>query len=147
MSNFHTRFDGTLKRVILRAFAGAKIWKPNRAAKCFKNKSNMNNDTNQQLLKALHWRYATKIFDPAKKISADSWQTLEQVLVLTPSSYGLQPYRFLVINNPARRAELLPHSWNQPQVVDASHFVVFVARKVIKEADVDKFTRRISQVR
>ena len=88
----------------------------------------MNNGVTQQLLDALQWRYATKVFDAAKKIPADAWQTLERALVLTPTSYGLQPYRFLVIQNPAKRAELLPHSWNQKQVVDASHLVVFTAR-------------------
>ena len=69
----------------------------------------MNNGISKQLLDALQWRYATKVFDPAKKIPADVWQTLERALVLTPTSYGLQPYRFLVINDPAKRAELLPH--------------------------------------
>ena len=81
-----------------------------------------------ELLKALEWRYATKVFDPAKKIPADTWQALERALVLTPTSYGLQPYQFLVITDPAKRAELLPHSWGQKQVVDASHFVVFTAQ-------------------
>ncbi|HVU09116.1 MAG TPA: NAD(P)H-dependent oxidoreductase [Verrucomicrobiae bacterium] len=99
------------------------------------------------LLNALEWRYATKIFDPAKKIPADVWQTLERTLVLTPTSFGLQPYRFLVINDPARRAELLPHTWNQRQVVDASHFIVFTSRTKISEADVDRFIKRISEVR
>jgi nitroreductase len=107
----------------------------------------MNNDTNQQLLKALNWRYATKVFDATKKIPAGVWAAIEQSLVLTPSSYGLQPYRFLIVADPAKRAALLPHSWNQKQVVDASHFVVFVARKVMKKADVDSFIRRISKVR
>ena len=97
----------------------------------------MSNMTNEQLLAALNWRYATKVFDAAKKIPADVWKTLEQSLVLTPTSYGLQPYRFLIINDPARRAALLPHSWGQKQVVDASHFVVFTARTEMKEADVD----------
>src|SRR5471030_2586922 len=101
----------------------------------------------QQLLTALNWRYATKIFDAAKKIPADVWQALEQSLVLTPTSYGLQPYKFLVINNPAKRAELLPHSWNQKQVVNASHFVVFTARTEMKEADVDKLIKRTVAVR
>jgi len=101
----------------------------------------------KELLTALEWRYATKFFDPAKKIPADTWQTLEQALVLTPTSYGLQPYKFLVINNPAKRAELLPHSWGQKQVVDASHFVVFTARTEMKEADVDRFIKRTTEVR
>ncbi|HTY87361.1 MAG TPA: NAD(P)H-dependent oxidoreductase [Candidatus Acidoferrum sp.] len=107
----------------------------------------MNHISNPQLLAALQWRYATKVFDPVRKIPADVWQTLEQALVLTPTSYGLQPYRFLLIQDPAKRAELLPHSWNQKQVVDASHFVVFTARTKMTEADVNKLIRRTSDVR
>ncbi len=107
----------------------------------------MNNQSNEQLLTALNWRYATKVFDATKKIPADVWATLEHSLVLTPTSYGLQPYRFLIISNPAKRAELLPHSWHQKQVVEASHFVVFVARSGMQESDVDKLIQRISAVR
>jgi nitroreductase len=107
----------------------------------------MNNVTTPQLLAALQWRYATKVFDPNKKIPAGAWQTLERALVLSPSSYGLQPYRFLVIHDPAKRAELLPHSWNQKQVVDASHLVVFAARTKITAADVDKLIGRTSLIR
>ncbi len=107
----------------------------------------MNNMTARDLREALHWRYATKVFDPARKIPADIWQALEQALVLTPTSYGLQPYRFLVINDPAKRAELLPHSWNQKQVVDASHFVVFTARIKMTEADVSRLIQRTSAIR
>jgi nitroreductase len=103
--------------------------------------------TNEQLLTALNWRYATKFFDAAKKIPADTWQTLVQSLVLTPTSYGLQPYQFLIINDPAKRAELLSHSWGQKQVVDASHFVVFTARTEMKEADVDKLIQRTRELR
>lgn len=100
-----------------------------------------------ELLRALEWRYATKVFDATRKIPADVWQTLEKSLVLTPTSYGLQPYRFLVINDPAKRAKLLPHSWNQKQVVDASHFVVFTARTQMAEADVNKLIQRTVDVR
>jgi nitroreductase len=107
----------------------------------------MNNGTTRQLLDALQWRYATKVFDATKKIPAEVWQTLEHALVLTPTSYGLQPYKFLVIKNPARRAELLPHSWNQKQVVDASHFVVFTARTKVTEADVNKLVKLTSDIR
>ena len=101
----------------------------------------------QQLLDALQWRYATKVFDPAKKIPADVWAALEKTLVLTPTSYDLQPYRFLVVQDPAKRAALLSHSWGQKQVVDCSHFVVFTARTEMKEADVNKLIERISAVR
>ena len=107
----------------------------------------MSNLNPQQLLKALEWRYATKVFDATKKIPADVWKTLEQALVLTPTSYGLQPYKFLVISDPAKRVELLPHSWGQKQVVNASHFIVFTARTEMKEADVDRFIKRTTDVR
>ncbi|HEY1489714.1 MAG TPA: nitroreductase family protein, partial [Verrucomicrobiae bacterium] len=107
----------------------------------------MSNLTNEQLLAALNWRYATKVFDATKKIPADIWKTLEQSLVLTPTSYGLQPYQFLIISNPAKRAELVPHSWGQRQVVDASHFVVFTARTEMTESDVDKLIQRTTDLR
>lgn len=101
----------------------------------------------KQLLDALQWRYATKVFDANKKIPADVWSALEQSLVLTPTSYGLQPYQFLIVQNPATRAALLPHSWGQKQVVDCSHFVVFTARTEMKEPDVDRLINRIVAVR
>ena len=80
------------------------------------------------LLDALQWRYATKTFDPQRGIDAATWQALEQALVLTASSYGLQPWKFLVITDPAVRAELRPHSWNQSQITDCSHLVVLLSR-------------------
>jgi len=103
--------------------------------------------TTQELLNALRWRYATKIFDPAKKIPDDIWQTLKQALVLTPTSYGLQPYKFLVIESLAKRAELLPHSWGQKQVVDASHFIVFTVQTKVTQAHVDRLINHTSHVR
>jgi nitroreductase len=106
----------------------------------------MSNPSNQ-LLNALAWRYATKVFDATKKIPADVWAALEKALVLTPTSYGLQPYQFLVVQNPAVRAALLPHSWGQKQVVDCSQFIVFTARTEMKEADVDKLIRRTVALR
>jgi nitroreductase len=107
----------------------------------------MNAITNQKLIESLNWRYATKIFDVAKKIPADVWLTLEQALVLTPTSYGLQPYQFLIVQDAAARAKLLPHSWGQKQVVDCSHFVVFTARTEMTEADVDKLIQRTTKLR
>jgi nitroreductase len=100
-----------------------------------------------QLLDALRWRYATKAFDAKRKISAEVWSVLEESLVLSPSSFGLQPYRFLVIHDPATRERLLPHAWGQRQVVDASHFVVFAARTSVTEAEIDTFIAHISRTR
>ena len=95
--------------------------------------------TNSQLLAALHWRYSVKQFDAARKISSDTWATIEDSLVLSASSFGLQPYRFLVIADPAMRAKLLPHSWGQGQVVDASHYVVFAGRTQMSAGEIDAF--------
>lgn len=100
-----------------------------------------------QLLHALNWRYATKTFDASKIIPEATWKTLEETLVLSPSSFGLQPYRFLVVKDDAIRKQLQPHSWNQTQVVDASHYVVFVARTGITENEIDAFLNRIVEVR
>lgn len=101
----------------------------------------------KQLLDALNWRYATKVFDATKKIPADVWSVLEKSLVLTPTSYGLQPYQFLVVQDAAKRAALLSNSWGQKQVVDCSHFVVFTARTEMSEADVDKLISRTVELR
>ena len=100
-----------------------------------------------KLLEALQWRYATKAFDPTRKIPAATWDTLQKALALSPSSFGLQPYRFIVVNDPPTRARLLPHAWNQRQVVDASHLVVFAARTAMTEAEIDRFLSRIVEVR
>ena len=100
-----------------------------------------------QLLDALNWRYATKTFDASKKIPAATWKALEETLVLSPASFGLQPYRFLLVTDPALRAKLKPHSWNQTQVVDASHYVVFAARTAMTETEIDRFLDRVVEVR
>ncbi|MFM7229403.1 MAG: NAD(P)H-dependent oxidoreductase [Cyanobacteriota bacterium] len=92
----------------------------------------------ETLLEALRWRYATKAFDAARSIPDDLWQALEDTLVLTPSSYGLQPWRFLVIRDAALKAELRPHSWNQSQITDASHLVVLLSRRHIEGRDLDR---------
>lgn len=107
----------------------------------------MNTIPTDQLLAALQWRYATKVFDPARKISPATWAALEDTLVLTPSSFGLQPWRFLVVREPALRAKLRPHAWNQAQITDASHLVVFAARTELSAADIAHFIARTAEVR
>jgi nitroreductase len=94
--------------------------------------------TGPSLLQALNWRYATKAFDPAQPIDAATWEALEQSLVLTASSYGLQPWRFLVITDPAIRNQLRPHSWNQAQITDCSHLVVLLSKRTITGGDADR---------
>jgi len=107
----------------------------------------MNIINSKQLLGQLNWRYATKQFDPNRKISAQDWATIEQALLLTPSSGGLQPWKFIVVTDPAVRAKLLPASYGQAQITDASHLVVFAAKKNFSEADVDAFIRHTAATR
>jgi nitroreductase len=109
--------------------------------------SAMNTISPEALLSALNWRYATKIFDPARRIEETEWAALEQSLLLAPSSFGLQPWRFLDIRNTTVRAQLREHSWGQAQVTDASHFVVFAARTEIGATDLDRFLARTAEVR
>jgi nitroreductase len=103
--------------------------------------------TSEQLLDRLNWRYATKQFDSNNKINAQDWATLEDALLLTPSSGGLQPWKFIVVTDPAVRAKLLPASYGQAQITDASHLVVFAAKKNFSEADVDAFINHAASAR
>jgi nitroreductase len=99
------------------------------------------------LLEQLNWRYATKQFDPNKPIASDVWKALEDSLVLTPSSYGLQPWKFIIVTDPATKAELKPLSWNQGQITDCSHLVVFTIKKNLTAADVDRFIESTATAR
>jgi len=101
----------------------------------------------QQLIEALNWRYATKKFDPTRKIAPAEWSILEQALLLTASSYGLQPWKFIVVTNSELKTKLRAASWNQAQVEDCSHHVVFAAKQDITEADLDHFIARTAEVR
>ena len=100
----------------------------------------------EQLLEQLNWRYATKQFDPQRKISAADWATLESALQLSPSSGGLQPWKFIVVTDPAVRARLQAASYGQPQIVNASHLVVFASKNNFGEADVDAHLKNVSQI-
>lgn len=103
--------------------------------------------SNDTLVNQLRWRYATKQFDSTKKISAADWATLEESLVLTPSSFGLQPWRFIVVTDQETKEKLVAASWDQRQVADASHVVVFAIKKNVGPAEVDRYINRIAQVR
>ncbi|HTS16886.1 MAG TPA: NAD(P)H-dependent oxidoreductase [Verrucomicrobiae bacterium] len=107
----------------------------------------MNTIHRDQLIHQLQWRYATKKFDPQRTIGAADWLALEEALVLTPSSFGLQPWEFIVVTDQAIREKLVPVSWGQRQPAECSHFVVFAIRKDLDEADVDAYLRRIAEVR
>ncbi len=100
-----------------------------------------------EIKKALEWRYAVKSFDSSKKIPLEFWDILEDSLVLSPSSYGLQPWKFLIVENKELREKLKPFSWNQNQITDASHLVVFTTLKEITAEYVKEFIQRNMDVR
>jgi nitroreductase len=104
------------------------------------------NTSTTSALNALQWRYATKQFDADRKIDTETWNAIEQSLILTPSSFGLQPWKFLVVNDPAIRSELRTASWNQPQVTDASHLVVLTTRTDLTQNDIDAWINRMAEV-
>lgn len=99
------------------------------------------------LLSALEWRYATKVFDPKRKIADDTWTSLEKSLILTPSSFGLQPWKFIVIQDQVLREELVPHAWKQRQVADCSHLLVIAVPKLLQETHIDANINRMIEVR
>ncbi len=101
----------------------------------------------ETIVKQLNWRYATKAYDTGRKIPADDLQVLEDALIATPSSFGLQPLKFVVVTDPEVRQRLRAAAWNQPQVTDASHLVVFAYKKTLTDSDIDRFVEHIAEVR
>lgn len=102
---------------------------------------------NNKLLEKFDWRYATKVFDKDKKIPENDLQTLLDALVLTSSSFWLQPWKFILVENKKLREELLPYSWNQNQIVDASHLLVFARVDDNYEKLIDSYLDKIVEKR
>jgi nitroreductase len=107
----------------------------------------MNPVSPDTVLAQLRWRYATKRFDPARKIDPELWARLEQAPLLAPSSFGLQPWRFVVVTDPEMRKKLHPVSYSQAQILDASHLVVFASKNPPTPGDVDRHAARTEAVR
>jgi len=93
------------------------------------------------------WRYATKKFDATKKIATKDLETLKEAIQLSTSSYGLQPYKVLIIENPELRAKLQPASWGQTQIVDASHLLVFANSVDVTENEIDNYMANMANTR
>jgi nitroreductase len=96
---------------------------------------------------ALKWRYAVKKFDPDRQLAPEDLDRLLDALILTPSSYGLQPWKFLVIEDAGLRAKLKEHTWNQPQVTDASALIVLCGIDYLNDGYVADFIDRIAKAR
>jgi nitroreductase len=102
---------------------------------------------NEIIHNQLNWRYACKKFDPTKIIREADWNILAESLRLSASSYGLQPWKFIVVQNPELRKQLLPVSWNQTPVTDASHFVVLTYKEKMDEEHITRHIEQIAKVR
>jgi len=94
----------------------------------------------EEILKALNWRYAVKIFDKDKKISEEDLNTILESGRLAPSSLGLEPWKFIVVKDPETRAKLFEVS-NQPKVTDASHLIILTYKTDIKEIIKERLER------
>ena len=104
--------------------------------------------SNETIVEQLNWRYAVKKFDAEQKISDADWNTLEHSLMLAPSSYGLQPYKFIVVKDQTIKAKISTEAaYGQTQPADCSHLVVVTYKKDVTDADVDHFVDRIVEVR
>ena len=79
------------------------------------------------LIDTLNWRYATKKMDALKSVPEDKVNRILEAIRLSASSSGLQPYQVIVVKNKALREQIVPHAWNQQQIVDGSHLLVFAA--------------------
>jgi nitroreductase len=101
----------------------------------------------EEIIKSLNARYSTKLFDKTKKISKETWEVMEEALLLTPSSFGMEPWKFYVITNDEVKSKLRPFSWNQSQIEDCSHLVVFASKKQIDSTYINSVVERIAEVR
>ena len=98
-------------------------------------------------IESLNWRYAVKKFNQNKTLSNTQIKTLKEAFNLTATSYGLQPLKLLVINNKTIQKELVLHSWNQSQVLEASHLLVICVPKVYDKKEVENYFNLVQKIR
>ena len=94
-----------------------------------------------------NWRYATKKFDATKKISKADLDFLKEAIKLSASSYGLQLYKVIIVENTELRAKLQPAAWGQSQIVDASHLIVFANYTKVEDEHIDEYLENASKIR
>ncbi|UZO79722.1 NAD(P)H-dependent oxidoreductase [Aquimarina sp. ERC-38] len=95
----------------------------------------------------LQWRYATKNFDPKKVVSKEKIDILIQSFNLTATSYGLQPLQLIIVQNKEKKEALLPASYGQKQVVDASHILVICIERTIDSAYIERHFKLVKSIR
>lgn len=108
---------------------------------------NLEVNTKTDYNERLNWRYATKKFDSSKKIDQEDLNNLLESIQLSASSYGLQPYEIIVVENPDVRQKLRDAAWNQSQVSEASHLLVFANLTHINEAYLGVYLDNIAETR
>lgn len=106
----------------------------------------MSTNSTEQLLQQLNWRYATKRMN-GEKVSQEKLNAILEATRLSASSYGLQPYTILVVENPELRAKLQPAAYNQPQTVEGSHILVYCAWNGVNQANIDAYMQDIADQR
>lgn len=94
------------------------------------------------ILSALQWRYAVRVFDVSRKVSDDDVKTILEAGRLAPSSFGIEPWQFIVVENSAMRTALRAVSYDQPKVTDASHLLVIARRTDARESIVKELIER-----
>ncbi|SHH41403.1 NAD(P)H-dependent oxidoreductase [Flavobacterium defluvii] len=99
------------------------------------------------LLENLNWRYATKKYDASKKISSADLNTIKEAVRLAASSYGLQPYKVVIVENPEIREQLKAAAYGQTQLTDASQIFVFANDLNTGEESVAAYIKNISETR
>jgi len=99
------------------------------------------------IIKQLQWRYATKKFDASKILTPAKLNTLKEAFNLTATSFGLQTLNLVIVKNKTLRESLLPYSYNQPQVVNASHLLVICIQENIEDSDVINYYNNIKTIR
>lgn len=88
-----------------------------------------------KILEAYNFRHACKSFDESKKIPKEDMDFLLETFRLSPSSFGMEPWRLIVITDDELKAKLKPHCWNQAQITTCSHLVVVVAKTALVQDD------------
>lgn len=99
----------------------------------------------QEIIKAMNWRFATQVFDASKKVSDEVLKTILEAARLTPSSFGIEAWKFLVIENPELRGKIREAAWGQPKVTEASHLIVIARRTDVREHITDELLARTSK--
>jgi nitroreductase len=98
-------------------------------------------------IKHLEWRYAVKKFDSERQLSDDKMNTLKKAFNLTATSYGLQPISLAVIENKDLQKKLVPHSFGQLQVAQASHILVICIQNEVNAAYITSYFNQVKKVR